>query len=291
MPGTFGDSWRLTRTAFRMIREDRALLVFPLVGGLAAIAIVLLFALGEYLFVYPYANGSGFSSATYLLAFLVFLPAYFALAFVSTYCTAALIGAATKKLNGQYATAADGWAVARSRLGRLAGWALLSATVGLVIQLISSRVRGVGGWIIGAVGGAAWGVVTYFIVPVLLFEDLRPWPALKRSARLFVNSFGRTMFSNLALGLLIGLAVLGAFALGVVGLWLLFVGPLLLGIVLIAAGLVVGIVAVLVGAAAEGVLQAALYRYATTGKIDPDLRPPLSVFRGPAAGSDDPLPG
>ncbi|HTW56085.1 MAG TPA: DUF6159 family protein [Thermoplasmata archaeon] len=290
MPGTFSDSWRLTKTAFRMIREDRALLVFPLIGGLAALAIVVVFAVGEYFLAFRSVGPGANLNTVYLLGFLVFLPAYFALAFVSTYCTAALVGAATKKLNGQYATAADGWQIARARLGRLLGWALISATVGLVIQLISSRVRGVGGYIIGAVGGVAWGIVTYFIIPVLLFEDVRPWPALKRSARLYVNSFGRTMLSNLALGLIVGLSVAAAVVLGIVGFWLLLTGSFVLGIALVAVAFVVGVVVVLIGAAAEGVLQAALYRYATTGKIDPDLRPTLAQMRAPGGGDAAPLP-
>jgi Family of unknown function (DUF6159) len=290
MSGTFSDSWRLTKTAFRMIREDRALLVFPLVGGLSALAIVVVLALAEYFLAFQYVGAGSTTNLAYLVGFLVFLPVYFALAFVSTYCTAALIGAATKKLNGQYATAADGWQVARSRLGRLVGWAVLSATVGLVIQLISSRVRGVGGAIIGAVGGVAWGIVTYFIVPVLLFEDVRPWPALKRSARLYVNSFGRTMLSNLALGLIVGLSVALAVVLGIVGFWLLLTGTVTFGIALLAVAFVVGVVALLIGAAAEGVLQAALYRYATTGKIDPDLRPTLAQMRAPGGGDGAPLP-
>jgi len=36
----------------------------------------------------------------------------------------------------------------------------------------------------------------------------------------------------------------------------------------------------LVGAAAEGVLRAALYRFAITRKIDPDLLPPAYRVRG-----------
>jgi hypothetical protein len=285
MPGTFSDSWKLTKSSFRMIREDRALLVFPLVGGLAALGVIALLLLGIFFLIVPLGTVTGYSNTTYLAGLALFLAAYVSMAFVSVYCTAALVGAATLKLNGQSPTAADGWKVARSRLGRLVVWSLLTATVGLVIQLVASRVRGIGGLLIGAVGGASWAVITYFMIPVLLYENERPWPALKRSGHLFVSSFGRTLVSNLALGLLIAAGVIVAVVVGIAGIVLLVGGPALVGIVLIGVALAIAIGVVLLGSAAEGILRAALYRYATTGQIDPGLMPAKYASQPPVAPS------
>jgi hypothetical protein len=274
MPGTFSDSWKLTKTSFRLIAEDRSLLVFPLVAGLATIAVIVLLIGAEFWFVAPVIEGGGPLTTPYeVLAVALFLVAYVAMAFLSVYCTAALIGAATLKLSGQQPTAADGWRIARGRLGRLIVWALISATVGLVIQAISSRVGGIAGAIIAGAGEFTWGVMTYFMIPILLYENQRPWPALRRSGSLFAGTFGRTLVTNLALGLLIGLGIFGAFLLGVLGVLLLFGGSLAVGLTLIGVGVAVGVLVALIGAAAEGILRAALYRYATTGKIDPDLLP------------------
>jgi hypothetical protein len=274
MPGTFSDSWKLTKTSFRLIAEDRALLVFPLVAGLSTIAVIALLIAAEYWFVAPVILGGGSLSTPYeALAIVLFILAYLATTFLSVYCTAALIGAATLKLNGQQPTAADGWRVARARIARLAIWALITATVGLIIQAIQRRVGGIVGSIIGAAGAFSWAVLTYFMIPILLFEDQRPWPALKRSGHLFVSTFGRSLVTNLVLGLLIGLGVVGAVVLGAVGLFFLFGGSVALGLVLLGVAIALGVIVLLVGAAAEGILRAALYRYATTGKIDPDLMP------------------
>ncbi len=285
MPGTFSDSWKLTKSSFRMIREDRALLVFPLVGGLAALGVIALLLLGTFFLIIPLGTATGYSNATYLAGVALFLAAYVSMAFVSVYCTAALVGAATLKLNGQNPTAADGWRVARSRLARLVVWSLLTATVGLAIQLIASRVRGIGGLVIGAVGGASWAVITYFMIPVLLYENERPWPALKRSGHLFVSSFGRTLVSNLALGLLIAAGIVAAVAVGIVGIVLLVGGSTVVGIVLIGVALAIAIGVALLGSAAEGILRAALYRYATTGQIDPGLMPAKYAAPPPEAPS------
>jgi len=274
MPGTFSDSWKLTKTAFRMIREDRSLLVFPLVAGLATIAVIGLLIAAEYWFVAPVIEGGGsFTTGYEALGLLLFLVAYFGATLVSVYCTAALIGAATLKLDGQHPSTADGWRAARARLGRLVLWALVTATVGLVIQAIQRRVGGLAGGIIGLAGGATWGVLTYFILPILLFEDQGAWASLKRSGHLFVSTFGRTLVSNLALGLLIGAGIVVAVLLGFGGIYLLFSGSVALGLTLLGVAVAFGVIVALIGSAAEGILRAALYRYATTGKIDPDLLP------------------
>ena len=273
MTGTFADSWTLTKTSFRLIREDRALLVFPLIAGLSILGVVALLLLGEYWLLAAPLSSGGVSTGVEGLSALLFLVAYFAMAFLSVYCTAALIGAATLKLSGQQPSASDGWRVARARLGRLVLWALLSATVGLLIQAVSSRLRGLAGVVIGFVGGITWGVVTYFMIPVLLYEDQKPWPALKRSAHLFTSTLGRSLVSNLVLGLLLGVGIVVAVIVAVLGFVVMAGGALLLGLTLVGIALAVGVIVALIGSAAEGILRAALYRYATTGKIEPTLLP------------------
>jgi hypothetical protein len=127
--------------------------------------------------------------------------------------------------------------------------------------------------VIGLVGGATWAVVTYFMIPVLVYENQGAWSSLKRSAHLFTSTFGRSLVSNLVVGLLVGAGIVVAVVFGVIGLLEVAGGSVLLGILLIAVGIAVAVIVALIGAAAEGILRAALYRYATTGKIDPDLVP------------------
>ncbi len=274
MPGTFSDSWKLTKTSFRLIAEDRSLLVFPVVAGLSILGVLALLIFGWVWVAWPLAGAQGgFTAPVVAVAVAMFLVAYFAMVFLSVYGTAALVGAATLKLSGQQPTASDGWRIARARLGRLFLWAVITATVGLAIRIIASRVRGLGGLIIGMAGGAAWAVVTYFMIPVLIYENQGAWSSLKRSAHLFTSTFGRSLVSNLVVGLLVGAGIVVAVVLGVVGLFELVGGSVLLGMLLIGIGIAVGVIVALIGAAAEGILRAALYRYATTGKVDPDLVP------------------
>ena len=273
MAGTFSDSWRLTKISFGLIFQDRALLVFPLVAGLSGLAVLALFALGTYFLAPLLLIGGNLTTSYEVVGIVLFLVAYFTTTFITVYATAALIGAATLKLHGQQPTAADGWKVARANLSKLLLWALITATVGLLIQLISARLKGAAGLIVGGVAGATWAIATYFVIPVLLYEQLTPWKSLGRSAKMFMSTFGRTLVTNLVLGLLIAGGVILAIVLGVIGLYLLFSGAVVVGISLAVSGLAVGILMVLLGTTAEGILRAALYRYATTGKIDLDLMP------------------
>ena len=281
--GTFSDSWRLTKIAFGLVFQDSALLVFPLVAGLSAIAVLALFALGT-LYLAPLLLVGGSLSTSYeVVGIVLFLVAYFSTTFIAVYATAGLIGAATLKLEGQQPTASDGWTIARANLSRLVVWALISATVGLLIQLVSSRFRGAAGIIIGGIAGATWAIATYFVIPVIIYQKSTPWQSLGRSARMFLNTFGRTLVTNIVLALIVGAGIVAAVVLGVIGLFLLFGGTTFFGVVLIVSALGVGFLFALLGASAEGVLRAALYRYATTGKIDPDLMPAAykTSVRGP----------
>jgi hypothetical protein len=270
MVGTFSDSWKLTKTAFRLIRQDRALLVFPLIAGLAILGVLAVFIVGV-LAISPFAFHG---NATYeALAVLMFLGVYFVCSFISIYATAALVGAATLKLNGQQPTAADGWRIARSKIGKLLLWSLITATVGLAIQAISRRIGGIAGLLVGAAAGASWSILTYFMIPVLIYENDGAWASLKRSGHLFVSTFGRSIVSNIVVGLIIAAGIFGAVVLAIVGFVLLLQGSTILGVVLIGLAVAFGTILLLIGSAAEGILRAALYRYATTGKIDPDLMP------------------
>jgi hypothetical protein len=266
--GTFGDSWTLTKTAFRTIKEDKALLLFPLVSGLSALGIVVLFAIGAFsLFFFTNLSANVLDAVVGVLAVVV----YFLLWFISIYFTGALVGAAMMKLNGGQPTFKDGMAAARKNLRKLLGWSLIAGTIMLLIRVIASAISRRGGTaaIVGAIfafgAGISWAILTYFMVPVLMFEQESAWKSIKRSGSLFANTFGKTFISNLALGLILA-------------------AGFVLGFVLIIAGVVFVVFMVILSSAAEGVLVTALYRYATTGQLVVGLIPPQYAQAAPTPG-------
>ena len=112
---------------------------------------------------------------------------YVALAFVTIFFNAAVIGTAMKRLKGEDATISDGLALARQHIGKIFVWALITATVGMILRTIQER-SGIIGRILLGIVGIAWTVLTFFVVPVLLYEPVGVGESIKRSARSSVSA-------------------------------------------------------------------------------------------------------
>ena len=62
-----------------------------------------------------------------------------ALSFVTIYFNAAVIGTAMKRLRGEDAKISDGLALARQHIGKIFVWAVLTATVGMILRQLQER--------------------------------------------------------------------------------------------------------------------------------------------------------
>src|SRR5437016_13157588 len=250
--------WQLTKVSLSILRREKGLIVLPFLSLLTTGVAWILFFIGIFFFAPTPTNPFG---SVFFYAGLAVV--YFVTFFVSIYFNAAVMGAAMIRLNGGDPTISDGLKVARANLGRIAGWALVTATVGLILRAIAERFGFIGKIIAGAIG-AAWGIVTYLVVPVLVFEKLRPWAAVKRSGSLLRQTWGEAAGGYFSLGAIIVLLALPALLAPLVGFVL---GGVVGLVVAIGIAVVYWLVLGLVGSAAQSILVTALYRYATTGKL------------------------
>jgi MFS family permease len=246
--------FRLLGASWEVLKQDRELLVLPVVSfALIVVAAAGVGGLGWAAGLFNHDQSTN-SPLFYVFAFVFYFVTYS----ISIYFNAAVIGAAMIRLEGGDPGVADGLRVARSKLGKILGWAAVAATVGLVLRSLEDR-AGIFGRIAIALIGAAWNAVTFFVVPVLLYEPVGVGEGLKRSARLFKERWGEQFTGNVGIGLAMFIValplVLVAVALGALAVWL--------GILF--AVLAFGLLAA-VGSALTGVFNAALYRYATTGE-------------------------
>ncbi len=258
--GRIGTGWALTKTSLRVLRQDKELLLFPLISGITLLLILGAFVGGMFFAVgFDAAFGGSWTWLSAVLIVIFYIVSFF----VGFFFNAAIIGAATIRLNGGNPTLADGFRIARENAGRIFLWAVFAATVAMILRAIQERLGVVGKILIGIVG-IAWSLATYFVVPVLIFEKLGPWAAVKRSAHIFKSTWGETLVGGFSMGAIFVL-------LGLAGLLAPVLGFVLGGIIGLAVGAVVLIVywviLALVASAASSVLIAALYRFATTGKI------------------------
>src|SRR4029077_13330612 len=103
-----------------------------------------------------------------------------------------------------------------ARLPVIAGWALVSATVGLILRIIEDRSARIG-QIVAALLGMAWTVVSFLVVPILVIENKGPIAALKDSTALLKKTWGEQLVSNFSFGMIFFLLALPAFALFILG--------------------------------------------------------------------------
>lgn len=257
-------SWELVKASAAVLAADKELLVFPLVSGAASLVVLATFAIPAFLAGLLDQAAGGDEGARILsgiVAFLFYVVQYTVVIFFNT----ALVGAAMIRLRGGDPTVGDGLKVAFSRMGSILGYAVISATVGLILRAIAKR-SGMLGRIITSFLGAAWGIVTYLVIPVLVVEGVGPVEAVKRSAAHLKKTWGEQLAGNVGMGAVFGLASLGVFGLMVGGLFLAgAVGSgILAGVVVV--GAVLAFVAIgLVSSALGGIYSAALYRYAADG--------------------------
>lgn len=257
----FRTGWELTKKSWRLLRERPGLSAFPVVGGLLALLPTALIA------------GPGL----YLLdtesqvpgAILVALGLYLA-SVVATYFSVGLAAAADRAFRGEEVTMSDGLAVSRQRFGAIAGWAFVSTVVGALVSLLQSQ-RGLAGPIIGALGGAAWGLITFLAVPVIAIEGTGPIATIRRSAALFRERWRGQVLGNVAIGGAVGLfGILPGILLTAAGIALWVSdgngGEVALGALLVLVGVVLFTVSAVIAQALRQLFGVALYRYTADGQ-------------------------
>ena len=179
----------------------------------------------------------------------------------------AIIANANIRLTGGDPKFADGVNAALKRLPIIIVWGIIAGTVGLLLKALEGAARSSDNdamralaSIIHLLGGLAWWVMTFFMIPYLILEGQSVGDALKSSKKTFFSTWGENITSGLGIGLvafLIGIPLvmvtIGLTAVaGPVGL---FFGAIAIGLLIAWAN------------AAEQVAVVALYRFAKDGQM------------------------
>lgn len=251
--------WRMGTTSLGVVTKDKTLMLFPILSGISGLLLILAFTFGigpENLAAQAQQAeqaGGELQPVYYVIAFAL----YFGLSFVAVYFNVALIGAAQQSLAGKDTTLGAGFRVANQHLGKIAGWALLSGTVGLLLNALEKQ--GTIGKIVRSILGAAWAVITYFIVPVMIFENQAPTAAIGRSASLMKATWGENAGAQVGIGLVTFLLLIAVIVVCAVGSAVIpQAAVVLIPLMVIAIPAVI-----LLGMAAKAVLAVGLYEFAT----------------------------
>jgi hypothetical protein len=268
----FSRSWMITKLSFAVINKDRELLGFALLSFIfsSIYSVAMIFP-----FVLPTLQENDFSrdSLQAFEYFIIFIT-YFGLAFIATFFNVCVVYTTKIRFEGGNATFGESFQFALSRLGVIFQWSLLSATVGLVLRILHQLATNLGkvGQIIAQIVislmGMAWSIVTIFVVPVLVYENIGPIDAIKKSAAVIKKTWGESLIRAIGLVfvqfivmflIIVITGLLGFWLTNNFGAWGLAVGVVIAAMLLLLTGLIFSV--------ATTIFNTALYVYANNNQV------------------------
>jgi Family of unknown function (DUF6159) len=193
------NGWALSLDSLKVLKENKQLIIFPVLSGISMILIIGSFIMAMLASV-GWEIGEIREQGTvfnYVAGFLFYLVNYFVVVFFNT----ALIECTRDYFNGEVPSVRKGLQFSVSRLGAIFTWSLFAATIGFSLRLIQENLGWLGKIITGLIG-IVWSIATFFVVPIIAYENLNPFQAVKRSTQLMKDKWGESLGATFSFGLL-----------------------------------------------------------------------------------------
>ncbi len=260
--------WQLTKAALKVLQQDKELILYPLCAALGVLWIIALFffiAIGSGLII-SLSSPSLANMTRYIFVILFLFTAYT----VSIFFEGAVITSTLQRCEGKSPTFYSGLSLPAKRIISIIFWAMFLTLVTVFIQIIRNFGRGKsrGAQTASNIGASTletgWHLFSFFVIPLIVIEDLSVFKALQRSKYLFVKTWGENITAQFTTGALFFILAL----LGVIP----FIGAILIGdnLFLAITGiflLIWIVVLMLLSTTINGILVALLYAYATGKRI------------------------
>jgi len=251
------NAWSLAKSSWQVLQHDRELAWLPVIATVAGLVVGAAF-FGPVLAMLGGGEDNAIPAAGYLLLFL----GYVAVSAVIYLGRAAVVHGANARMEGGDPTVGTSLRGASAHWPAVVGFAAIAVTVGLILDSLEEQ-GGIAGAIASFIGGAAWRLLTYLVLPVVVLEGAGTIAGIKGSSSLVKRTWGEQVTANVGFGLLSFALVVPAVVLAVA---LAGLGTAI-AIAAFAAAAVWAVVVFAVVSALEGVFQTALYRQATGRSI------------------------
>lgn len=263
MFATIQRSFTIFRQSLTVLRQDKEILIFPLLSGIFTIVAMAGLIFGGVItgFFQRLAETGDRSLEGNLLAYGALFVWYFVSWFIVLFFNVGVVACARIRLEGGDPTVADGFRAARENLKAIFVWALISATVGLILRMIAERSRLIGA-LVAKFLGAAWAIATYFVVPVMIFEKSGARKSMASSTALIRRTWGESLVAAAGVGITIMLLGIGGLAFPIIG-FLISPAAAVIGL---GAMVLYWIVLAIISSALTGIYRTGLYLYAKEGK-------------------------
>jgi len=271
--GKFEASRMLVKESFNVLKQDKELIWFPVLSAIASLVILIVFAVRVFFSVMGgdvqmLNNYEQLDAVGYLVIFVYYLITFF----ITNYFLAGIYTIVHGRFGGNDLLFSDGIANANKHIGRIFTWSLISATVGIVLRIISNKSK-ILGKIVAMLFGAAWTILTYFSLPSLVIGERSIEESFKESAAIIRKTWGEVIIVNFGIGLFFGLIT---FFVVFVMLGIAVLVPsikmfVFLGVLFVVYVIVLSVIYSTLGS----IIKCALYEYATTGNIPQGFTPEL----------------
>ena len=238
----------LSKDSLGVIRNHPELMAFPLVSGAAGLAFLVVFLGTTFGLIGVSTDGAGL---------VILFAVYLGTTFISSFFAAGLVHQTRAALRGDDPSLRGGLERAWQARRPLFVWSLISATIGVIINAVENADSRIAR-IVGALFSVAWTLLTFFIIPVIVFEEQDTRGMFSQSAGTFKQTWGETPIS------LIGVQVVAWITLlpFILAAFLVASASVLLTVALVLAGLLASF---LLSQTLQGVVKTVLYLYATDG--------------------------
>ncbi len=251
--GSISNTIKLMKSCVRVLKKDKELILFPIMAAIFVISL-LGFILGTGSIDLSETNDN--QQSILPLAILIF-----GANFIIVFFNSALISAALERLRGGDPNVSSGLSHALKHIHHIFFWSIIVTIMGLIFAALKANGRNRGGFggimtqIFASFLEAGWAMMTFFVIPIIVSENISPLSAIKRSSSLFKQTWGNQVAANFGFGIFQILAIVISMGIG----W--FFG-LLNGTFGIAIGLLSATTLVSIIYTLEGIYKAALYEHA-----------------------------
>ena len=256
-------SWMLTKACINVLKQDKELLLFPVFCGL----ITVLCTIGFIVPVYAIVGGEAVPESADLSLTLLGIVYSFVIYSVVLFFNVAVLSCAKKRFEGGDPTLADGFRAGMDNLGVIFSWAAVGGVVSFIMKQLEESL-GLFGLLIARLLGSAFAILSFFAIPVMVFEKVGPVQAFKRSGEIIKKTWGESLGAYLGfsiittiVGWVIIFSLIGSIALSAT---MESFTPFSIGGVV---SLLLLLAASVLSSCLSQIFQAALYVYATTGEV------------------------
>lgn len=249
------NGWKMSMDSFKVLKANKQLIIFPVLSGASMIVLMTSFAVAIFAAKGWAADAFDFRGNEKLLSYLMMFGFYLINYFIVVFFNVALMRCVRMYFQGEEVSLRDGINYSVSRIGVIFGWAVIGATVGTILKIIQQE-SGTLGKIITGIIGVVWNIATFFVVPILAYENTGPIDAIKRSSQIVKEKWGESLAGNFSLGLIQFLALL------ITALPLFFLGSLINPLLGIALAVFAALIVISIISAAQAIFISAVYQQA-----------------------------